>query len=201
MAVPAPRPAVEQSHAAAIENLFIVLSFSRMPTRANHGAGTIAIRSPRYEPIHHVLPTSAATVPAPNAGVSSRFSASRTLSVFGSIFDGDPAALALPDREQRLSSSRPVNVVDPEAERDLVAAGFLVAARQADERLAAPRGHVERLAVFGQLDAVRAGGFAAGHLLPLPLACAIPRARRSSRRCHHLRASRPRCRRAATSWS
>src|SRR6185369_14313461 len=84
------------------------------------------------------------------------------------------AALALPDRDQRLVVVGPVDVVDPEAELHLVAADLLVAARQADERLAAPGGHIDRLAILRQLDAVRAGCFAAGHLLPLTVRMPLP---------------------------
>ena len=49
-------------------------------------AGKIARRSPRNEPTHSSLPTSTATVPAPNAGVSAWRTISRTRSVFGSTF-------------------------------------------------------------------------------------------------------------------
>src|SRR5204862_7308067 len=77
------------------------------------------------------------------------------------------------DREQR-AVVRPVDVVDPETERNLVALDLLRAVRQAHERLAPPRGHVERLAVVRQLDAVRARGLAAGHLLPLAARVPFP---------------------------
>ena len=49
-------------------------------------AGKIPRRSPRNEPTHSSLPTSTATVPAPNAGVSAWRTISRTRSVFGSTF-------------------------------------------------------------------------------------------------------------------
>ena len=53
---------------------------------ANHGAGMIAIRFPRYEPTQSSSPTSTKAVPAPNAGVSGWLTISRTASVAGSIF-------------------------------------------------------------------------------------------------------------------
>src|SRR6185503_2492467 len=79
--------------------------------------------------------------------------------------DRFPALTGLPDGEQR-AVARPMNVVDAETERDLVARRRRRAARDAKERLAAPRRDVKCLAVVGELDAVRAGRLAAGHLLP-----------------------------------
>src|SRR5436190_4098996 len=79
----------------------------------------------------------------------------------------------LAGREQR-AVAREVDVVDAKPERDLVALRRRRAAREANERLAAPRGEVERLAVGGELDAVRASGLAARDLLPAARGVPLP---------------------------
>src|SRR6185436_15136345 len=78
---------------------------------------------------------------------------------------GFPALSGLADGEQR-AVARPVNVVDAKAERNFVARRRRGAAGNTEERLAAPLRDIQRLAVVGELDAVRAGRFAARHLLP-----------------------------------
>src|SRR6185369_15285305 len=72
---------------------------------------------------------------------------------------------ALPGREDR-AVARPADVVDAEAEGDLVARRRCLAAREPEKRLAAPRRHVKRLAVGRHLETVGAGGLAARHFLP-----------------------------------
>ena len=89
-----------------------------------HCAGRIAIRSPRNEPTHQPLPTSIATVPAlkpSRVGAIEHLADRERLRV--DLHDLPMLrirARALPDREQR-AVARPVDVVDAEAERDLVA--------------------------------------------------------------------------------
>ena len=59
-----------------------------------------------------------------------------------------------------------MQVVDAEAERDLLAIDRRLAARQPEERLTPPRRDVQRLAVVGQLEPVGARRLAARNLLP-----------------------------------
>src|SRR5690606_30448761 len=80
---------------------------------------------------------------------------------------------ALPDREQGAVAG-PANVVDPEAERDLVPRDLRRPARDSRERLAAPRRHVDGAAVVRKLDAVRARRLAARHLLPAAVRMPLP---------------------------
>src|SRR2546430_6733731 len=64
------------------------------------------------------------------------------------------------------TNGRLLKIVEAEADRNLIALDRRLAARESNERLAAPAGHVEPLAVFRDLDAVRTGRFAAWHDLP-----------------------------------